>query len=84
VRSRLNLLMAATFTKAQGQGSLADGVQFDVSTFNRLGRELSERPPGQSVRVEAVSARDSDIADPIVVDLRWADGPGPPFPSTKP
>ncbi|MEI6829893.1 MAG: DUF3084 domain-containing protein [Synechococcaceae cyanobacterium ELA445] len=84
VRSRLNLLMAATFTKAQGQGSLADGVQFDVSTFNRLGRELSERPPGQSVRVEAVSARDSDIADPIVVDLRWADGPGPPSPSTKP
>ena len=84
VRSRLNLLMAATFTKAQGQGSLADGVQFDVSTFNRLGRELSERPPGQSVRVEAVSARDSDIADPIVVDLRWADGPAPPSPSTKP
>jgi uncharacterized protein (DUF3084 family) len=84
VRSRLNLLMAATFTKAQGQGSLADGVQFDVSTFNRLGRELSERPPGQSVRVETVSARDSDIADPIVVDLRWVDGPGTPSRSTKP
>jgi uncharacterized protein (DUF3084 family) len=84
VRSRLNLLMAATFTKAQGQGSLADGVQFDVSSFNRLGKELSERPPGQSVRLETISVRDSDIADPIVVDLRWVDGPASPSRSLKP
>lgn len=84
VRSRLNLLMAATFTKAQGQGSLADGVQFDVTTFNRLGKELSERPPGQVVRIEAISVRDSDIADPIVVDLRWVDGPAPSSRAAKP
>ncbi len=77
VRSRLNLLMAATFTRAQGQGSLADGVQFDVASFNRLGKELSERPPGLAVRLETVSVRDSDIADPITVDLRWIDGPSP-------
>ncbi|MCP9849648.1 DUF3084 domain-containing protein [Cyanobium sp. Morenito 9A2] len=75
VRSRLNLLMAATFTRAQGQGSLADGVQFDAASFNRLGNELSARPPGQAVRLETVSVRDSDIADPITVELRWINGP---------
>lgn len=81
VRSRLNLLMAATFTRAQGQGSLADGVQFDVTNFNRLGKELSERPPGLTARLETVSVRNSDIADPITVDLRWIDGPSQAAPS---
>ena len=76
VRSRLNLLLAAAFTKAQRQGSLADGLQFDVATFNRLGLELSNRPAGQQVRLEAVAGRDSDIADPVVVELRWSNGPG--------
>ncbi|MCP9816527.1 DUF3084 domain-containing protein [Synechococcus sp. GreenBA-s] len=76
VRSRLNLLLAAAFTKAQRQGSIADGLQFDVGTFNRLGFELSNRPAGQQVRLEAVAGRDSDIADPVVVELRWSTGPG--------
>ncbi|WP_411876555.1 DUF3084 domain-containing protein [Vulcanococcus limneticus] len=75
VRSRLNLLLAAAFTKAQRQGSLADGLQFDVGSFNRLGLELSNRPAGQQVRLEAVAGRDSDIADPVVVELRWSNGP---------
>ncbi|WP_411870490.1 DUF3084 domain-containing protein [Vulcanococcus limneticus] len=75
VRSRLNLLLAAAFTKAQRQGSLADGLQFDVGSFNRLGLELSNRPAGQQVRLEAISGRDSDIADPVVVELRWSNGP---------
>jgi len=75
VRSRLNLLLAAAFTKAQRQGSLADGLQFDVGSFNRLGQELSNRPAGQQVRLEAVAGRDSDIADPVVVELRWSNGP---------
>ena len=70
VRSRLNLLLAATFTRAQRQGSLADGLQFDAASFNQLGNALSNRPPGQQVRLEAVSRRNSDIADPVVVDIR--------------
>ncbi|MCX5946086.1 MAG: DUF3084 domain-containing protein [Cyanobacteria bacterium] len=76
VQSRLNLLLAATFTRAQRQGALADGLQFDISTFNRLGKQLSERPAGQTVRLESVSQRDSDIADPLVVELRWLQAPG--------
>jgi len=70
VRSRLNLLLAATFTRAQRQGSLTDGLQFDAASFNQLGNALSNRPAGQQVRLEAVSRRNSDIADPVVVDIR--------------
>ena len=76
VQSRLNLLLAATFTRAQRQGALADGLQFDIGSFNRLGKQLSERPVGQTVRLESVSQRDSDIADPLVVELRWLQAPG--------
>lgn len=70
VRSRLNLLLAASFAKAQRQGSVVDGVQFDVNLFNRLGRELSERPAGQSVKLEAVALRNADTPDPIFLELR--------------
>ena len=75
VRNRLNLLLAASFAKAQRQGSIADGVQFDVATFNRLGRELSERPPGQTVALEAVAVRDAETPDPLVIDLRLSEAP---------
>ncbi len=75
VRNRLNLLLAASFAKAQRQGSIADGVQFDVATFNRLGRELSERPPGQTVTLEAVAVRDAETPDPLVIDLRLSEAP---------
>ncbi|MDM7936892.1 MAG: DUF3084 domain-containing protein [Cyanobium sp. CZS 48M] len=78
VRNRLNLLLAASFAKAQRQGSIADGVQFDVATFNRLGRELSERPPGQTVTLEAVAVRDAETPDPLVLELRLAVGPSEP------
>jgi uncharacterized protein (DUF3084 family) len=78
VRNRLNLLLAASFAKAQRQGSIADGVQFDVATFNRLGRELSERPPGQTVTLEAVALRDAETPDPLVLELRLAVGPSEP------
>ncbi len=71
VRSRLNLLLAAAFARAQKQGTLTDGLQFDVASFNTLGRELSERPAGQRVSLEAVSGVDADTPDPIVVELRW-------------
>lgn len=75
VRNRLNLLLTASFAKAQRQGSVADGVQFDVNLFNRLGRELSERPSGQSVKLEAVALRNSDTPDPIFLELRRVGGP---------
>ncbi|CAK6701976.1 DUF3084 domain-containing protein [Synechococcus sp. CBW1107] len=83
VRNRLNLLLAASFAKAQRQGSIADGVQFDVAAFNRLGRELSERPPGQTVTLEAVAVRDAETPDPLVLDLRLSEAPGEPRPERQ-
>jgi uncharacterized protein (DUF3084 family) len=78
VRGRLNLLLAAAFAKAQRQGTLVDGLQFDAAAFNNLGRELSERPAGQLVNLEAVAARDAETPDPIVVELRWLRSGGKP------
>ena len=78
VRNRLNLLLAASFAKAQRQGSIADGVQFDVASFNRLGRELSERPTGQTVSLEAVALRDAETPDPLVIELRLSAVPTEP------
>jgi len=71
VRSRLNLLLAAAFARVQRQGTLADGLQFDVNDFNELGRTLADRPIGQEVTLEAVARSDADTPDPIVVELRW-------------
>ncbi len=71
VRSRLNLLLAAAFAKVQRQGTLVDGLQFDVNDFNELGRALAERPVGQEANLEAVARVDADTPDPIVVELRW-------------
>jgi uncharacterized protein (DUF3084 family) len=70
VRSRLNLLLAAAFTQAQRRGTLSDGLQFDPGSFNQLGAALSSRPAGQAVRLEAIARRNSDLADPVVVDIR--------------
>lgn len=77
VRSRLNLLLAATYAKAQKQGSLSDGVQFDAAAFNRLIREISERPADASIRLEAVAMRPAETPDPIVVELRAEAAPTP-------
>jgi len=70
VRSRLNLLLAAAYTRAQRQGSLASGLQFDPARFNQLGSSLSNRPVGQPARLEAVARRNSDLADPLEVEIR--------------
>jgi uncharacterized protein (DUF3084 family) len=70
VRGRLNLLLAAAFTQAQRQGTLTDGLQFDPGNFNQLGAALSNRPNGQTVRLEAIARRPADLADPVVVDIR--------------
>lgn len=85
VRNRLNLLLAASFAKAQQQGSLVDGVQFDVASFNQLGRELSERPAGQAVSLEAVAVREAETPDPVVLEIRRLDGgPTPPSSPKRP
>jgi uncharacterized protein (DUF3084 family) len=70
VRSRLNLLLAAAFSTAKRQGTLADGLEFDAMAFNSLGNALVNRPAGQTVRLEAISKRNSDLADPLLVDIR--------------
>ena len=72
VRARLNLLLAAARTEAMRQGSLAGSIQFDVEAFNELGRQLSDRKVRRAVVVQAVSLRDSDTADAVVVELRIA------------
>ena len=71
VRSRLNLLLAAAFARAQRQGTLVDGLQFDANDFNELGRALAERPAGQEATLEATSRNNADTPDPIVVELHW-------------
>lgn len=72
VRARLNLLLAAARTEAMRQGSLAGSIQFDVEAFNELGRQLSDRKVRRAVVLQAVSLRDSDTADAVVVELRIA------------
>ncbi|MDM7958728.1 MAG: DUF3084 domain-containing protein [Synechococcus sp. WH 8007] len=71
VRSRLNLLLAAAFTRAQRQGALANGLQFDPTRVNQLAEALVNRPPGETAKLEAVSRANSDLADPIAVDILW-------------
>ncbi|MEI7952040.1 MAG: DUF3084 domain-containing protein, partial [Synechococcaceae cyanobacterium ELA182] len=71
VQSRLNLVLAAAFARAQRQGTLVDGLQFDGNDFNELGRVLADRPPGQEATLEATARSNADTPDPIVVNLRW-------------
>jgi uncharacterized protein (DUF3084 family) len=71
IRSRMNLLLAASFARAQRQGTLVDGLQFDVTAFNTLGRALSARPQGVQATLEAVALVAADTPDPVVVELRW-------------
>jgi uncharacterized protein (DUF3084 family) len=74
IRSRLNLLLAAAYARAQRQGTLVEGLEVDGNAFNSLGRALAERPPGQAVSLEAVAMANADTPDPIVVELRWSGG----------
>ena len=71
INRRLNLLLAAAYARAQRQGSVVEGLQFDATAFSQLGRELSERPAGQVAQLEAVALGDADTPDPIAVELRW-------------
>ena len=71
INRRLNLLLAAAYARAQRQGTLVEGLQFDAASLNQLARALGERPVGQVVQLEAVVLRDADTPDPIAVELRW-------------
>lgn len=84
VSRRLNLLLAAAYARAQRQGTLVEGLQFDAASFKKLARELSERQPGQVAQLEALAINSASTADPIAVELRWLaaqspaqSGPGP-------
>jgi uncharacterized protein (DUF3084 family) len=74
IARRLNLLLAAAYARAQRQGTLSDGLQFDIARVNQLVRELSDRPAGQVVQLEAVALGNAETPDPIAVDLRWVNG----------
>jgi uncharacterized protein (DUF3084 family) len=70
VRSRLNLLLASAYNMVQRQGSLASGLQFDPASVNQLSADLSNRPAGQVVQLQAISRQTSDLADPVAVEIR--------------
>jgi uncharacterized protein (DUF3084 family) len=70
VRSRLNLLLAAAFNTVQRADSLASGLQFDAASVNQLTASLTNRPAGQVVQLQAISLRNSDLVDPVAVELR--------------
>ncbi|MDA0717821.1 MAG: DUF3084 domain-containing protein [Cyanobacteria bacterium] len=77
VSRRLNLLLAASYARAQRQGTLVEGLQFDAASFKQLARELSERQPGQVAQLEALAVNSASTADPIAVQLRWLAAPSP-------
>ena len=80
INRRLNLLLAAAYARAQRQGTLVEGLQFDAASLNQLARALGERPAGQVVQLEAVVLRDADTPDPIAVELRWLRPPADDIP----
>ena len=80
INRRLNLLLAAAYARAQRQGTLVEGLQFDAASLNQLGRALGDRPAGQVVQLEAVVLRDADTPDPIAVELRWLRPPADDIP----
>ena len=71
INRRLNLLLVAAYARAQRQGSLVEGLQFNAAALTQLGRDLSKRPEGQMAQLEAVALGDADTPDPIGVELRW-------------
>ncbi len=84
IARRLNLLLAAAYARAQRQGTLVDGLQFDAGRFSQLTRNLAERPPGLVVQLEAVALKDAETPDPITVELRLARGEPMSRPSRNP
>jgi len=71
IARRLNLLLAAAYARAQRQGTLSDGLQYEAASFNQLAGALAERPPGEVAQLEAVAINNADTPDPIAVEFRW-------------
>lgn len=69
VRQRMNLLLASTLAEVQRRGSLSTSLQFDINNINQLGQALINRAQGP-IELEAVALRESDTADPVVVEVR--------------
>ena len=69
---RLGLLLAAAFARAQRQGTVVNGLQFDANALTQLNTNLSERPSGQVVQLAAVAVRNADTPDPVIVEVRWS------------
>ena len=70
VRSLLNLLLAAAYNTVKPNGSLASGLQFDAASVSQLTAELTNRPAGQVVQLQAISRRNSDLVEPVAVEIR--------------
>lgn len=70
MRSLLNLLLAAAYNTVKRNGSLASGLQFDAASVSQLTAELTNRPSGQVVQLQAISRRNSDLVDPVAVEIR--------------
>ena len=70
VKSLINLLLAAAYNTVKRDGSLASGLQFDPASVNQLVVALRDRPKGQVVQLQAISRRNSDVVDPVSVEIR--------------
>ena len=70
VRSRLNVLLASAYNTVKRDGSLASGLQFDAGSVNQLAQALANRPADQAVQLQALSRRNSDVVDPVAVEIR--------------
>ncbi len=69
IRKRIKLLLASTLAEVKRRGSLTSGLQFNASSINKLGSSLRMRN-SENIEIEAVSVRDSDTADSVVVALQ--------------
>ncbi len=71
VRNRLRLLLASALAEVQRRGSLASALRFDSLSLNKLGKSMIEAEL-DGLKLEAISIRDSDTADPVYIEVRPA------------
>ena len=69
VNTKINLLLASTFSEAKRRGSISTGLQFNANSINLISKSIQRRDKG-AVTLQSVSLRDSDTADPIFIDLK--------------